>query len=1357
MQKEVCAKSYENNIKGNLPQKTYKISVSGSPNSCLVKIGKQRFRTLVDTGAECSLMHRRIYDQLKNKPRLTNNKVCLQSANGTELKCDGSITLQICIGGTEMSQDFYVIRDLNRNLILGLDWLKQNNVRIYFDLKCLRINGKNYVNLEEDIHIASTVRMKNTCLIKPQTAKICYGKVRENPDLPVGQSYEILQIDKGFLINQPGLQIINTVSTLSKDRSLPLLIVNNTNKFIKIFRHGLLARISGIQNNVACVNSVIQNKSCETKTDLNDLDVPEQYRPKIERLIMKNQDLFANKDSELGHTDTVKMQIDVGNNEPIKMKPYRTPIQNRVVIDKAIDEMLDADVIRRSRSPWSFPVVIVDKKDGSKRFCVDFRKLNQISKKNSYPLPLIDDILALLGKAKFFTSLDLKSGYWQVAMDKRDKEKTAFACHKGLFEFNVMPFGLSNAPAVFQELMSVVLQGCNDFATAYLDDIMIFSSTLEEHLEHLNIIFSKLRQHKLKLKLKKCSFLKLETNYLGFVIGEEGIKPDEKKIEVIRSLPVPTCVREVRSFIGMCSYYRRFIPNFSQIAEPIIYLTRKYAHFKWSDTHQKSFEFLKDSLTAVPLLVYPDSNKPYVLYTDASDTCIGACLTQECDGDEKPIYYLSHKLSKSQCKWSVVEKEAFAIHFALQKLDYYLHNAQFVIKTDHKPLKYLLESPMQNKKIQLWALSMSGYNCTIEYIAGVTNTCADLLSRHPDNVKKSSDNLNDKESEDQVVLDVNDNLFEINVLDSSQFEPKTFASCDLPYADSFEKCDCSDFRKSGFDMKVEQTRDEDVSEIRSMILNGKESKDVQKHYLVIDDLVYYLSNANDDPCLRLFIPKQLKSFVLTQYHDQNGHMGVQKTFNSIRQKYYWPNLFKEINKYVSECTICQTRSFQEIRQPLQETDIPPYPMAKISLDLSGPYPTTLSGNKYIIAFVDWYSGWPEAFAVPDKSADTVADLIIEQIFPRFGSPLQIVSDNGTENVNKVVKETLAKLKIDHVLTSVYHPQSNAKVERFHRTLHDVLAKKVADNQQTWDLFLNQALAAIRFNVSESSKFSPFFLLYNRDVVLPIDNKLQPRRKYVGEEYHQTALQEQHKSFVTVRNHLRKAKKRQARYADKGTKDIQFEVGDPVYYRNNQRKGKLDLKWKPFYRILEKKGPVTYIIKNQLDGSTCKVHAEMLRLAKIDDWQISKDENQKRLRDAAYVLPPQALDSETDSDSDPEMNIPLSKLAKKYRQERETSEDEDDIPLMELRKRLRNRELRQKQNEDIEDKDMECNDEQRSDDSSSLPLVESSSSDSEMDVNEVHSRHDFPKIETSSTVETRQNKSQKGGEVKQLLSLISNRL
>lgn len=577
-----------------------------------------------------------------------------------------------------------------------------NEISQNIDLKSMRINDNIYLNLEEDLHIAYTVRMKRTYVLKPNTAKICIGKVRNSPDLPSGQDYEVQQVEKGFIVNEPGLRVINSVSTLKNNRTIAFLVVNKTDKHMKIYRHCLLAKIRSIQNNdVKMVNSVIQGQNIRDKIDFKDLKVTEKYMSEIQKLITENVDLFASKDSELGHTDTVKMKVDTGKHEPIKLKPYRTPINNRQIIDNAIDEMLEAGVIRRSRSPWSFPVVIVDKKDGSKRFCVDFRKLNQITVKNSFPLPLIDDMLTLLGNAKFFTSLDLKSGYWQVLMDESDREKTAFATHKGLFEFLVMPFGLSNAPAIFQELMSIVLQGLGHFAVAYLDDIMIFSETFAEHMEHLNTIFSRLRKHGLKLKLKKCSFLQAEKNYLGFVVDKHGIKPDPKKVEAIRSLPVPTSVRLVRSFIGMCSYYRGFIPNFSEIAEPIMNLTRKHAHFKWTPMHQNAFDYLKDNLSVVPLLVYPNPNQKYTLYTDASDMCIGACLTQECDvydaGNlpnvpiEKPW---SNKLNKTQCKWSTIEKEAYAIYYSLQKLDYYLHNAEFTIKSDHKPLKYLLDAPI---------------------------------------------------------------------------------------------------------------------------------------------------------------------------------------------------------------------------------------------------------------------------------------------------------------------------------------------------------------------------------------------------------------------------------------------------------------------------------------------------------------------------------------------------------------------------------------------------------------------------------------------------------------------------------------
>ena len=538
---------------------------------------------------------------------------------------------------------FYVVKEMSRNLILGTDWLRQHGVQIYYDLGCMRIENKRYVNLEEDIHVLSVARIKYNTVLKPHSATICYAKVRPNPDFPVRVDYQISAVEKGFTCREPGLEVVDSVSRLGKDRSIPILVTNSTGKFIRITRHGPIAKVEQLTGQgLAEVNSVIKGQKFDSVMDLKDLHVADKYRDNIEPLILGNSDLFASMDTELGHTDTDRIKIDTVSADPIKLRPSRTPLNNRKIIDETIDEMLDAKVIRRSGSPWSFPVVIVDKKDGSKRFCVDFRKLNQVTKKNSYPLPVIDDILALLGKAKYLTSLDLKSGYWQVLMNESDKEKTAFACHRGLFEFNVMPFGLSNAPAVFQELMLVVLQGLGDFAIAYLDDILVFSPTLEDHSQHLDTIFDKLRKHDLKLKLKKCNFLESETNYLGFIIGKDGFKPDPKKVEAIRSLPIPTCVREVRSFIGMSSYYRRFIPNFSEIAEPIIALTKKHAQYEWSAKHDEAFQYLKDSLSVDPLFAYPDTNKPYTLYTDASGTCIGACLTQSCDVEEDVIPIVSN-------------------------------------------------------------------------------------------------------------------------------------------------------------------------------------------------------------------------------------------------------------------------------------------------------------------------------------------------------------------------------------------------------------------------------------------------------------------------------------------------------------------------------------------------------------------------------------------------------------------------------------------------------------------------------------------------------------------------------------------
>ena len=377
--------------------------------------------------------------------------------------------------------------------------------------------------------------------------------------------------------------------------------------------------------------------------------------------------------------------------------------------------MLEANIISRSRSNWSAPCILVDKGDKTKRFCIDYRKINRVIKNNvQISLTLIDDILTVLGNAQYFSTLDLKSGYWQIGLDKEDKCKTAFICHKGLYEFNVLPFGLSIAPSIFMELMNKVLDGCESYAMAYLDDIIIFSPSLDTHLKHIEDVMCRLRTHNLRLKLNKCTFLLAEINYLGYVISPKGIKPDSDKVEIIKQLSAPKTVKETRSFLGTCGFYRRFIKNYAQVALPLTELTKKHARFHWDSSCQLAFETLKQQLETRPLIVFPDLRLKYVLHTDASQESVGAVLSQAVDGSDnhdssnlKPIHFLSYKFSKTQRKWPVIVKECFAIYYALQKLDHYLHGAKIVIYCDHKPLQYLMESPNQNKQIQLWALTFS--------------------------------------------------------------------------------------------------------------------------------------------------------------------------------------------------------------------------------------------------------------------------------------------------------------------------------------------------------------------------------------------------------------------------------------------------------------------------------------------------------------------------------------------------------------------------------------------------------------------------------------------------------------------------
>ena len=484
----------------------------------------------------------------------------------------------------------------------------------------------------------------------------------------------------------------------------------------------------------------------EKKSEYQIGKLTDKQKMDFEQLMRKNKDIFAKDRDDLGKTGLVKHTIDTGDAKPIKQRAYQTSQKEKQVINEEVKRMLKQGIIRKSNSPWTSPVVLVRKKDGKYRFCIDYRKLNSITKKDNHPLPRIDDMLEMFRGSQWFTTLDLASGYWQVEMDEKDREKTAFITYDGIYEFNVMPFGLCNAPATFQRLMHTVLEDLIfKKAPVYIDDINVHSKIFEQHLKDLEQVFMKIRKAKLKLKLGKCHFCYPEIKFLGYIVGKDGIKTDQEKIEKVKNFPRPTNITELKSFIGLASYYRRFIEGFSKISKPLTELQegisftknkminkmikKKNIEENWTDKQEKCFLELKKRLTEAPVLMYPDFDKPFKLYTDASGKALGAVLQQKgIDEKEHVIAYASKSLTKAEQNYSTTELECLAVVWAIEKFHHYLMGEKFTVVTDHYALKWLRTQPIKGR-IGRWILKLQAYDFEVEYKEGKRHSNADALSR----------------------------------------------------------------------------------------------------------------------------------------------------------------------------------------------------------------------------------------------------------------------------------------------------------------------------------------------------------------------------------------------------------------------------------------------------------------------------------------------------------------------------------------------------------------------------------------------------------------------------------------------------
>jgi hypothetical protein len=469
----------------------------------------------------------------------------------------------------------------------------------------------------------------------------------------------------------------------------------------------------------------------ETSTSNAESILTTKEKEKLRQMLFKYEEIISRGSTDLGNCQLLDHKIDTGNTKPIRMAPRRIPYYQQEEVQNDLQDKEEAGIIQKSNSPWAFPIVVVRKKDGTVRICVDYRKLNEVTRKDAHPLPRIDDIFDALRGAKYFSTLDLASGYHQVSVAKEDQEKTGFVTPWGHYEYTVMPFGLCNAPATFQRLMALVFSGLVGLdCLIYLDDIIIFGPNFEVHLLRLEKVLARLQEHNLKIKLSKCKFGLPSVKFLGHKVSPEGIGVDEDKVKTIQDWKYPQNVSEMRSFLGLASYYRRFIQDFGIISSFLTRMLENNRPFAWDDEGKESFNKLRKLLASAPILAYPDFSKPFILDTDASDNGIGAVLSQVgVDMLEHPLAYFSRTLNKHERNYSVTRKELLAAITAIEHFKCYLYGRKFTLRTDHVAIRWLQNFKEPTGQLARWLERLSIYDFSIEHRAGRKHRNADALSR----------------------------------------------------------------------------------------------------------------------------------------------------------------------------------------------------------------------------------------------------------------------------------------------------------------------------------------------------------------------------------------------------------------------------------------------------------------------------------------------------------------------------------------------------------------------------------------------------------------------------------------------------
>ena len=1251
-----------------------------------------------DTGASKTIISTKVYEKIPVARRpVLDQSLRLIGAGGAPIKGAGRAEVDLKLGPLELRRDV-MVAEIEDDALLGYDILMGSTngpADILLSSNKIVLDGVDIpvIQIGQERQ-ARRVTVADSVHIPGQTEAVIDVFIERCEADEEEASEFVIEPTEQFRGRYP-LQMAATVVNINGGPTCKVRVMNPFSSEVELKQDAVIGRAERVEKIISVIARAEdveegENRSAVRRIQLSqpqskdsepmvcaEADVPEHLtslykrsaegkteheRKRLAALLVKYQDTFSKSEWDIGLTDLAEHSINTGDANPIKQRPRRVPLAYADEEKQAIEDLLQKGVIRKSTSPWSSPIVLVKKKSGAVRPCVDYRRLNALVKPDGFPLPRVQDCLDAVAGSALFSSFDLTSGYFQIPLKQEDIPKSAFCCKYGHFEMLRLPFGLNNAASTFQRTMELALQGLQWVTCLiYIDDIIVFGADFDQHMARVEEVLDRIAKAGLKLKPDKCHMLQTEVVFLGHLVSKKGILPDPANIMKIVDWPRPTNCKQVKQFVATGSYYRRFVRDYARIARPLIDLTRKDAIFQWSPACEDAFKEIKKILIGPEVMGYPMNEAgTFYLDTDASGIGLGGVLSQIQEGRERVIAYGSRGLSKAERNYCITEQELLAVVFMIQHFRQYLLGRRFIVRTDHQALVWLFSLKEPNGKIARWIEILASYDFSVEYRPGKKMSHCDALSRceTPQDCQCSDVDMSEplkcgpcsrcRRRAEVMALKQKDHVTEDresteNTMQDNPGDEKIRATtsreedeCVLPNTEEPSQGPSKVrvtprswlWLHSAEDVRASQRDDPTIAPILQAMLNSsKPSGDemeatspATRHYWLLWENLRLVNGVlckafakrnGTGEYLQLIAPTGLRHDIIHHMHSAliSGHVGVKRTKEKISKSYYWFNLNEDVKSYIRKCDICAAD------KPPPKTPRAPMghlvsgaPWDTLALDYLGPLPCTARGNKYILVITDHFTKYVEVLAVPNQHAEDCASRVVNEVIARWGTPLRIHSDQGSTFESHVFKEMCELLEVKKSRTSARNPRGNGQTERFNRTLLKMIRAYLTGEQEDWDLHLGCLAGAYRSSPNESTHLTPNLLNLGREIRLPADvifghvSTAESETPRYG-EYVESLRDRLLHAHEVARKYLQSSSKRSKEVYDTRLAHNNFKQGDMVWCLLESRKvgiaPKLQKRYEGPYVVIERLSPVNFKIQVRQDGSAKVLHHNKLKFYKGD--------------------------------------------------------------------------------------------------------------------------------------------------------------